>query len=282
MQCKEFRGFSEAYLSDELLTETNIQIFRHLENCPECRAEFAANRNLRMKMRTAVENSPEFSIDPVFDNRLTESLRAEALGRKTRRFGISARFFVPAFATLLVVFTIGAIFLTRTGGNEVASNATATPADLASGLTKISIDAVGNHHHCALDQLEIWNEMSKKDYPKKAAFTEKVATPLQSQLGENVEMLHAHDCIYKDKIFTHVILRKGERIISVFIDKTDELPGEIESTTARIVTESENGLQVASFEMSRRAVFVISDLSEGENLTAARTLAGAFSKNFPV
>ncbi|RMD51619.1 hypothetical protein D6827_01875, partial [Candidatus Parcubacteria bacterium] len=49
MQCREFREISEAYLSDELLVETNIQVLEHLENCPKCRGEFAAKRRLRQK-----------------------------------------------------------------------------------------------------------------------------------------------------------------------------------------------------------------------------------------
>src|SRR5688500_8206518 len=75
MECREFAEFLEAYLSDELLVETNTRVFRHLEKCRSCREDLAQKRKLRQQMRSAVIRSEEFQIDPIFANRLTADLK---------------------------------------------------------------------------------------------------------------------------------------------------------------------------------------------------------------
>lgn len=275
MQCREFREISEAYLSDELLVETNIQIFRHLENCAKCREEFAAKRELRQRMRAAVKNADEFQINPVFAKRLTGNLRETALkGNRRRKLFFAPKFLIPVMASLLLVATLGFLMM---GSLKTTDNFAVSPDSFTKGLTEISLTAVGNHKDCALEKLKMWEAMSEQNYAEKAVYTEKVAKPLQARFEENIEMLHAHDCIFQGKEFTHVILRKGKEIVSVFVDKTDVLPEADNATTAKIICEKENGLQVASFQNNRRAIFVISDMTESENLTAARALADSFA-----
>lgn len=271
MQCREFREISESYLSDELLVETNIQVFRHLENCPNCRQEFAAKRELRQKMRNSVRNADEFQINPIFAKRLRTNLMETALNKGDGiKSWFSPKFLIPVMASLLMVAALGLVMLNRSGKNgeiTISQNA------VTKALTQISLLAVGNHKDCALEKLQMWESMSKQDYAEKAAYTEKVAKPLRAKFSENIEMLHAHDCIFEGKEFSHVILRKEGHIISVFVDKSDVLPDDNSAST--IISEQENGLQVASFEKSKKAIFVISDMSETENLSAARVLSNS-------
>lgn len=272
MQCREFREISESYLSDELLVETNIQVFRHLENCPNCRREFAAKRELREKMRNIGRHGDEFQIDPMFATRLQANLEDSALNKGGGiKSWLTPKFLIPVMASLLMVATLGLVLFNwsgKNGGVTISQNA------VTKALAQISLLAVGNHKDCALEKLQMWESMSKQDYAEKAAYNEKVVKPLQAKFAENVEMLHAHDCIFEGKEFSHVILRKGGHIISVFVDKSDVLPDDNSSST--IISEQENGLQVASFEKSMKAVFVISDMSESDNLSAARVLSDSF------
>lgn len=274
MQCREFSEISESYLSDELLVETNIQVFRHLENCPKCRQEFGAKRGLRQKAKHAVRNADEFQINPIFANRLRANLKETALKQNSwNKSWFAPKFLIPVMATLLIAFTLGFIFLNSTNKN---GNIVYLPESITKGLTQLSLIAAGNHKDCALEKLQQWEAMSKLDYQEKAHFSEKVEKPLRAKFSGNIEMLHAHDCIYEGKEFTHVILRKDGHIMSVFVDKSDSMPAS-DSTTAQIMSEKENGLQVASFLKNNRAIFVISDLSEAENLSAARTLSDSFT-----
>ncbi|MEJ7863089.1 MAG: zf-HC2 domain-containing protein [Pyrinomonadaceae bacterium] len=272
MQCREFKEISEAYLSDALLPETNIQVLGHLENCPACRADFASRRELRETLRGAVKNAAEFQISPAFAARLDVKLRDAALA-ENRRFGFlfAPKIFAPAFAALFIVLTLGFVFL-RSADNSVAPLAQTDNGSRTRELVKISATAVVSHEECALEKLQRWEAMAKQDFAEKAVYTEKIVKPLRANFSEKVELLHAHDCVFEGKRLTHVILRKDGHIVSVFFDKSVAAsPGDL--TTASIVCEKESGFQVASFQNESRAVFVVSDLSEAENLSAARALS---------
>ena len=41
MQCREVRELADSFLSEQLLVETNHEIVRHLETCPDCRADIS-------------------------------------------------------------------------------------------------------------------------------------------------------------------------------------------------------------------------------------------------
>lgn len=66
MKCQDFREIIDSYLCDELLTETNHNILRHLEECADCRSVIETRRLLRSKIKGAVLNSPEFQVREVF------------------------------------------------------------------------------------------------------------------------------------------------------------------------------------------------------------------------
>ena len=40
--CEKIRGYLDSYISNELLVETNHEVLRHLEGCPDCREELEA------------------------------------------------------------------------------------------------------------------------------------------------------------------------------------------------------------------------------------------------
>lgn len=278
MQCVEFREISEAYLSDQLLVETNIQVFRHLENCSKCRADFSERRNLRLKLRSIGREAEEFQIDPVFATRLAANLKASVLERSSwYDFILAPRKMVPALAGLLIVFSIGFVLLNQFGsGVEIVG----TNQSLVRGLSEMALTAVGDHQNCAISKLRAWNILADTDYDHKTEYQEKVARPLQEFFSQKIEMLHAHDCVYDGVQFAHVILRHGDHIVSVFVDKSEELPERNSDTgVPSILSEQENGFQVASFQNRNRAVFVISDMSEAENLSAARSLSNSLVKN---
>jgi hypothetical protein len=104
-----------------------------------------------------------------------------------------------------------------------------------------------------------------------------VAKPLQAKFSDKIQMLHAHDCIFEGKAFTHVILRRGTKIVSVFFDKSDVLPKVNTATNASIICEEEKGFQVASFQHKNQAIFIVSEMSETENLSVARALSDSFA-----
>src|SRR5687768_11399524 len=108
MECKEFAEIIEAYLSDELLVETNTQVLQHLQDCRHCREDLAARRELRERMRSSVKGSEEFRINPIFANRLIADLREVALGESTlRQFAFGPRILIPLFLGTLIIAILG-------------------------------------------------------------------------------------------------------------------------------------------------------------------------------
>lgn len=275
MQCREFREISESYLSDELLVETNHQINHHLEHCPDCRKDFASRRELRKRIKSAGQNAREFQIDTVFTRRLEMRLKEEALRSNLwEKLWLSPKVLLPSLAVLVLAFGLGLFYL-----NGVESNRITASSSLAKGLAELSHFASGNHKDCALEKLAIWEKMSKSDYPEKPTYTDKILAPLKAKYSENIEMLSVHDCEYQGKQFTHVVLRNGVNIVSVFFDKSDVLSAPPDSKVSPITSGVEDGLQVASFAHNTQAIFVVSDLAETENLNVARTLSFSLSQS---
>lgn len=272
MKCREFREISESYLSDELLVETHHQVNHHLEHCSDCRTDFASRRALRRRVSSAAVNAAEFRIDPSFATGLKNRLREDALGAGLwTKLSTSRRVLIPIVASLLIAFGFGSYYLSSLGfggpnGNDPLSN----------GVAELVHFASGNHKDCALEKLARWERMSETDYPEKAVYSDKILAPLKEKYSDSMEMLSVHDCEFRGKEFTHVVVRNGRNIVSVFFDKTDVVAESRDGVPGPITSEFEDGLQVASFAQDRRAVFVVSDLSETENLNMARVLSHSF------
>lgn len=271
MNCSEFREMSEAYLSDELLVETNIQVFRHLESCAKCRSDFNVRKKLRGQMRDAVLNSERFVLDPAFATRLSADLREQAGRKKWFEAWFSPVRLAPAAALLFVLFLAGAYFV----GPILFSGSAGLHASVLRSLTEASLKAVGNHEDCAVEKMSIWVSGSVPVPDKNQALAAEVVRPLSERIDNGIKVIHSHDCAFEGRVFSHVILDKNGHTISVFFDRTQnpDLSG-VES--GAIVSEIENGLQVAIFARQNRAVFVISDLPESENVAVARALSASF------
>ena len=84
MNCRDVREVADSFLCEELLTETNHEILRHLDTCPSCRTEIDARRRLRGALRTAFNRAPELQPAGEFADRLRDQLRQAAVHRHRR------------------------------------------------------------------------------------------------------------------------------------------------------------------------------------------------------
>jgi hypothetical protein len=269
MNCQDFRELSDSYLSDELLVETNHEVIHHLENCHACRQVLSFRRELRGKLRQTLKNSPEFQPNFAFETRLKANLKDETLREKSfvsRLFGL--RHLATAMASLLVVFAIGfgIMFMNkRAESNNLAEIA----------WQHISKDAIGDHQHCAIEKLEEFKLEAKELTSEKVKFDEKYMKSLQANLSPNVEILASHDCKFNGRIFTHTVLKDGNHIVSVLSTESKSDSDTNINTKDSIASDKEQGFQIASFKNDKRAIFVISDLSETENMSVARTISNS-------
>ncbi|NOT46289.1 MAG: hypothetical protein HOP17_00870 [Acidobacteria bacterium] len=254
MNCREFEEIADSYLSGELLVETNHELLRHLEACADCRTDLAERRELRSRLQTAVKQSAV--IDPAFAARLRSEIREQA--------GSSVRWsFVPAlgFAGVVIAALIGSAVYFQSGifGPTQPARAGLEEILRQNGLMAALHDALGNHKYCGVK--------FGKD-PAVQVVNDNEYAALKENFSGNLEFVEKHNCLFNGKKYSHTILRDGDKLISIL--KTDSaLPDD----PNKIVSLPVEQLQIAEFESDKRSVFVISDLSETENLQIARVIS---------
>ncbi len=304
MDCQEFRRLIDSYLSDELLIETNHDVLSHLENCRDCREQLAAQRELRSRLQSAVLSSRELQIDQSFAARLHSDLRQIALrpgiwDRLTTGGFAGLRIAAVSFAGLLII-AIGGFFILRSPADRVAvtkdikqpsqnetiveANKTRMADAVKVAWNELSSQAVGDHKNCAvkfnlehrpmpLDEAVKQFGPLNKDIDKavfeaaKTAFDDKGSTP--------IKLLESHVCIFGGRRFTHIVLSRGGKVISVLVTDTD-LPAESDSG----VSDRINGaLNVAGFSIGTHAFFVVSEMEAADNVQVARAIFPAMRRH---
>lgn len=254
MNCREFSELADSYLSDELLVETNHGLIRHLESCRACRTVLAERREMRETLRRAVKNSA--SPDPAFAAGLREAMRA----RYSRRIGPTL---LPAFGVAVLVFAVllgATVYLRNSGQTLESAKADVEDAVRRSGLMEFLHDAFGNHKSCGLK----FGKNAARPAPDDQDFA-----ALRKDFAADLEFVEKHDCVYKGRTYNHTILRRGDRLISILRTKSG-MQGDAAETIVSMPIEQ---MQVAEFEADGTAVFVISDLTENENMQIARVIS---------
>ena len=269
MQCSDFREIADSYLSDELLIETNHDVIRHLESCAECRAELAARRNLRQELQTKFNQSAELQVPDGFADSLRTRLKEEALHRP--RFAIPGVAYVGIAAALLVAVGFGLLAVRwRVAQHELAAWASLTNS------------ATGDHRECALEHklkaTVITLGEAGRVYDRAYA---NVAdqTSLQGALPPGAQLLDAHSCAFAGRRFAHLVVRYHDQVASIVIARNDAnakapttRPGDL---AAAFTSDS---YQVAAFQTTSHTVFVVSSLTETENMTIARSVSPLLDK----
>ena len=300
MRCQELKEILDSYLGDELLVETNHDVLRHLENCPACRKELAARRDLRARLRFAAKNASDAQINPAFAMRLKKDLQAAALRPtffekfRTNGFFANPALIVSAFALLLLTFGGWFIFRNAAVSNGTArnnqSNETARPTEspivqaVQIAWRELTEHAVGDHKNCALNfklqENPITLDEAAARYGKYNKDLDKaVFAPLREAFGAKgfgkIELLESHSCVFDGRRFAHVVLRYRDKTVSVLVTDTDLPPdnGDVFSNQA-IETMRVNG-----FRTAHHAVFIVSDLAEKENAAIANAILPAVSRH---
>ena len=309
MQCRDFREIADSYLSDELLVETNHEVFSHLEACADCRRELAARREVRSRLREAFANAPGLGIGKEFAARLHAQLRATALNEsQALAFGRGA-WLAAIAACLVVAATFGLMAIQRQQQAAALSAKTAeaqrentretgtrqaqSPPDarvavntVMAGMSRI---ATGDHRNCAVEhrlaEAPISLEEAGQRYDRAYINLARAVTSRLEQASE-LEFIGAHACIFEGRRFGHVVLKRHGRLVSLLVTDLERPAALAGQATAepnpqrQIISCSEaEGYQVSCFETARHAVFIVSDLSESENLAVARALAPSISEH---
>ena len=132
MQCRDVRELADSFLSEQLLVETNHELLRHLETCPDCRVDLADRRAIRDGLRGAFARAEDLRPRP----ELTAELRARLRPRQPE---ISRRSVLQSWWALAAGLVLAA------GGGWFVRDSSSR-----SRLALATRDAAGDHQNCAV------------------------------------------------------------------------------------------------------------------------------------
>jgi hypothetical protein len=253
MNCRDVREVADSFLCEELLTETNHEILRHLDTCPSCRTEIDARRRLRDALRTVFNRAPELQPTGELADRLRDQLRQAAV-HKHRSWTISSRWFALAAGLVLAVGVTAAVLLNRS----------TAPAEA------LARDAIGDHRNCALKYPLVRTPVPLEEAAQRfdSAYRLLVNAPpddIPTPDGP-ARVVERHSCEYGAHRFGHVILRYRGRVVSLLVTTNNKATAGAESAEAipHVIGRPMEGLSVVSVNGSRHAVMLVSDLEKNE------------------
>jgi len=258
--CERVRGLLDAYVSNELLVETNLQVLRHLNGCTSCGTIAADRARLRKMLQQAVgkENAPA-----ALRSRIQREMRATRPSRSN---------WLLAAAAAIVIGLGGYTAMHSFSAREMANAQPALAAVLRVGLD--------DHIHCAVGTWyrgrEFSDETMARDLGPQFAG---LAPMVKSVIPAEMKMLVAHQCQVNGRNFVHFILQKQERTFSLIITRKDgesfaDIAGaKILNSGVRIHESRMQNFEVAGTETRDFLVYFISDSTGDQNAQIARNLA---------
>jgi len=264
MECRDVREMADSFLAEELLTETNHEILRHLDTCPACRADLAGRRALREGVQRAFHRAPDLGPSPEFIAQLRATLQNPAHHAPARR-GVRFQSWWALAATVLLAVAVGLAYRGR---------------DWITATGALARAAVGDHRNCALQFRLAEKPTSLEDAARRYGASYRV---LESQPPNDVmtaagpaHVVERHACVYGGRRFAHIVFTyRGERV-SLLVTAVDgavtlALPGE---TLPHLTSPSRlDGMSVVSFRAPRQMVFFTGDVVENDLVKLADAVA---------
>src|SRR5262249_36035866 len=107
----------------------------------------------------------------------------------------------------------------------------------------------------------------------------KAVFPQEGKVPVDAQFVEAHSCVFEGRRFAHIVFKYHNRLVSFLV--TDiSVRGDVAKASVSPSSELQSiecskidGYQVSGFQTARHAVFIVSDLSEAENLVLTRALA---------
>jgi len=257
MHCRDVRELADSFLSEQLLVETNHELLRHLDTCPNCRADVAARRALRDGLRTAFSRADDLQPRPEFAAELLATLRpslAEIPSQPATE--ISRRSVLQSWWALAAGLVLAA------GGGLVVRN-----SNNRSRLGALAREAAGDHQNCAvkfsLAERPIQLEEAGRRYGAPYAA---LATFEPPAVDGSLEMLERHSCVYQGRRYGHIVFRYRGALTSLLVTNgTPPATPQVEAIDA--------GPAVASLPAGRFLGFIVADLDRPSVLRLAQSLA---------
>ncbi|MCA1586212.1 MAG: hypothetical protein LC791_16050, partial [Acidobacteria bacterium] len=155
------------------------------------------------------------------------------------------------------------------------------PVDRSSGvqasLAALADSAAADHRDCALDHtlrepVISLQDAARRYNPAYAGLSDLVVQSDALRSG-GFELAFAHWCILDGRHFGHIVLQREATLVSLLLTPDESLNAE--ETGAATACPSSRGFHVACFAAPGHAIYVVSELTDAENLELARGLAPA-------
>jgi anti-sigma factor RsiW len=210
MDCRDVRQHADAYLSNEVLVETRLEILRHLEGCPACRADLEQRQALRATLRRAFVTAPDLEMSASFGDALRETLRDEA----ARRAAAPAPRWRWAAAAAGVLAVAASLFLV-VGWDT-------------SRLAALAREAWGDHRNCAiafhLQERPISLEEASWTFdPAFARLQTTPGTTVSTPVGDAL-ITERHSCVFAGRRYAHLVMRFRGQLVSLLVAQDDAGP----------------------------------------------------------
>ena len=276
--CEKTREHLDAYVSDELLIETSQDVLKHLENCPACSKLLQSRLRLKEQLKQTVNFEP---VPSGLRDRIRTAIRSEERIKERRvswpRWPVAA-----AAVMLLSLSAVATLRLWNSRGSSGEVTLTAKDLTLSEQVAAVLKIGISDHIHCVIESHSDEDLLTSDQMAQKMGATYVGLVPLlKTELPEGFFISVGHRCDVSDREFVHLILKHGEKVVSVLITEKDGLDfplagTRVSSVKADGITLHHDRLQsveAVGFQSKGHLAFVVSSLEHEENLHIATRLA---------
>ncbi len=267
--CKKINSYLDAYLDDELPSETHQEVLRHLESCPACGLEFAARERVKNALRQAIKKD----VAPfALQQRIQKNLR-----KKSADSPLKLSRWVLAVAATLILGVMGLGVFKAIQSNRQSSSSLELARLQDHAVLQVGL---GNHTHCAIDKGLANKHFTEAEMNTRLGEFAGLVAQVKTQIPPTYEVVVGHRCKFNDRPFVHLILKDKEKVVSVTLTtKNDEafsngaLATRMQTAGIALHEARFDEYEVAGFEHNGYLAFVTSNLEKQENLELASSLA---------
>ncbi|MGH9754572.1 MAG: anti-sigma factor family protein [Blastocatellia bacterium] len=277
MDCREFRDVIDSYLCGELLVETNHEILRHAEQCPACREEMAARRNLREALRRGgaqvrLSEEAKERIRQRLHEEAAHSLTAQSASDSLLRRNLAPRLALALAASLLLI-----------AGYLYFAFRPAPPVRAAELSESVMEEAAREHDVCTFHYKDSPEPEAMK--PRAVEFNPIFAglDQVAKKHAQGMKLRLAHFCNLVGRNFVHLGFTQGDEMVSLLVTERDAkamkngiVPRD-DGLRAGLQIALRGEYRVAAYQTSKHVVLVVSELPEAETKGLAESLAAPVS-----
>jgi anti-sigma factor (TIGR02949 family) len=269
--CERYRKHLDVYLSNELMGETSLDVFKHLERCPRCTEELETKQRVKNELKRAMDRQEPAPVD------LQQRILKEIRPRSRPKY-----WWLPVAAT--IVLSVGAFSALRWMNTRHASNGVIKLGGselISTNNAEMLNIGVGDHIHCALHRdfsagPRSFERMSQDLGPEYIGLVPSV----KERLPQDHTLMVGHRCDFKGRNFVHLILTNQKTILSVILtEKNGErfdrsaLAAVMQASGSPLYRARLQDQEVVGFETRDYLAYVVSGLPQDEHLQLASSLA---------